>query len=164
MPPVPTDSAHVDATARVLDTLDHLLRVAAWPGAVWLAVQGVAKPFMEWRRKSIGRTIRDALEPDLKKLSALVDREEDCAEAHERVLERQAVMFGEFDNILSILTDNRSRIDEVNELLDQVFALDRRVDGERRREVDAMLAQLNHRRQAERRKDDEARAAAEDKR
>jgi hypothetical protein len=154
-------SGDANASERIASTLELLAKGGGLLGMLWAFLAKVLKPWIEARRKARVTEIRDAIAPEVDKLNDLIEREEQCAERNEELHDRQQIfherqqrIFGEFDQMLKILVDNRERINEQNDLLDQVFALDRRVDPDRRREIDVMLAELHQRRKDARRTED----------
>lgn len=147
--PAPTDP-HI--SERVASTLELLAKVAGSLTAVWLFLARVVKPYLDWRRASIGRTIREALKPELEQLSAIMEQEGDCATRMEQILKEQQLLFGDLDMLLDVVLDNSDRIDETNALLDAVgFAAERRTSADRTDDMIENLKRLSERRRARRR-------------
>jgi hypothetical protein len=154
-PPVDPD------TAKAINTvIEYGGKAAVSLASIWTFVTLIAKPFLAWRRKRdverrklLALEIRDILKPELDQLSKLPT----CTERIEIVLMRQAALFQDIDAFLHIASANTDRMDETNDLLDALgFTSDRRVDEDKRHEVQTMLDAVRTR-QIERR-----RAIAED--
>lgn len=141
---------------RLIELADYLARVVAAVGGLWVFVEKVAKPYSEWRkkrederRKALALEIRDILKPELEQLAQLPA----CTERIEVVLLRQSALFEDIDAFLHIAGSNTDRLDEVNDLMDAVgfTSGDRRVDDERRVEVQRMLGSVRGRQTQRRR-------------
>lgn len=153
MTPV-TPNAPPDIQERLASVAQTLITIGGALGMFWAFLAKVAKPWIEWRRKSIARTVREAIGPELKAMEALIAREETCAEGQEKILRRQNKIFDDVDTLLIVALDNRDRLDEFGQLLDAVgFDSDRRTDSEKRKQVDGMLSELRTRRKQESRED-----------
>jgi hypothetical protein len=144
-----------DFQKRAIDFADYAARLAAAAIAVWGLSEKVVKPFTEWRRRmteerkrALAIEMREILKPELDRLATLGQ----CADRIELVLKRQGVLFEDIDDFLEIATNSRDRLDETNELLDEVFHLERRVNSERRAHIDMLLVSLA-RRQSDRRRE-----------
>lgn len=135
-------------SGRALDVLEWGAKAALALLGMWGFLEKVAKPYTTWRRKHIATQIREALRPELDRMERLSG----CADRIELVLRRQDHLFKDIDDFLVVARTNTERIDETNDLLDEVFHLDRRVNPERRAHIDSILAGLA-RRQQDRRRD-----------
>lgn len=139
------------ASARLLDLADYLVRIGAGVVAVWGVVSKIGKPAYAFRAKilekrdtALAAKIRSILDPELQDLGRLGT----CTDQLETVLKRQREVFADLDNVLSVVSDNRDRIDETNDLLNVLgFSSDRRTPdtAERREEFDRMLVLLRER-------------------
>ena len=138
-------------TERLVDLLEYAARVAIPLGALKVFFVGVYKPFVTWRREHTAKTIREVLKPELDQLKSMIEDESGCAGQMKEVLTQMRTIFHDLDLFLEVSHDNRERQDETNELLDEVFGIERRVDLKRRKEIDDMLALLAERRKARRR-------------
>lgn len=136
---------------RFLDVLDYGARVAISLGGIKLFLAGIYKPFITWRREHTAKTIREVLKPELDQLRSMIEDESGCAGQMREVLVQMRTIFADLDMFLEVSHDNRERQDETNELLDEVFGIERRVDLKRRKEIDEMLTVLAERRKARRR-------------
>lgn len=148
-------------TTRLLDLADYLVKVGAALAAAWAFAVKVGKPAYEFRAKILERRnsvlaqkIRGILEPELQDLTRL----QTCTDELEVVLKRQREVFLDLDNVLGIVTDNRDRIDETNDLLNLLgFSSDRRAaNAERREEFDRLLTVLRNRNKVRARAEAEA--------
>jgi hypothetical protein len=142
-----------DATlpAHAVETIDFLVKLGGALGAAWVATTKIWKPYVEWRREHIAKVTREVLKPELDQLRALITSESGCAEHMEAAVRGLTQVFGEMDSWMALAIDNRDRLDETNDLLDEMFSLERRVDYERRAEIDALLAVLKERAKARKR-------------
>lgn len=140
-----------DLGQRIADVLDYGARVAISLGAVKLFLSGIYKPLVTWRREHTAKTIREVLAPELSQLQAIIEDESGCAGQMKDVLAQMRHIFVDLDLFLDVAHDNRDRQDETNELLDEVFGIERLVDPKRRKEVEEMLQVLADRRKARRR-------------
>jgi hypothetical protein len=136
---------------RAITLIDWIAKAAIGLGSVKVFLSGIYRPFMEWRKEHNARTIREVLKPELDQLRGLISEESGCAENMRLAVESIKQVFHELDAFLSIATDNRDRVNETNELLDEIFHLDRRVDHMREAEIDALLKMLGERRTVRRR-------------
>lgn len=151
-----------DALERLLDVAQFAAKAAIALGSVWAFLAKVGKPYLEWRRRWRRQELRGAFEQELQLLNSMVESASDCAEETEQTVIQVRSLFGDMDQVLEIATDNRERIDEINQLLDQLgFSSERRTDEERRAEIDVMLDSLNEQRRRRRRGD--TNPAAEEK-
>lgn len=145
-----------EAAKHVGDVLEFGGKAAVALGAIWAFVIGVVKPYSAWRSKRRAAEIRAALEPELKIIAALRDREEEVDRKLQLTLDRQSQVFDELELFLVVVGDNRDRQNETNALLDEVFASpDRRVNGVRRQAADEALEQLQGRVRMRRRRADD---------
>jgi hypothetical protein len=135
----------------MLDLIEWIAKAAVGLGSIKVFLAGIYKPFMEWRRKLVAQTVREVLAPELKQLQDIIAEESGCAESLKITARSMHEMFNDLDKMLVIATDNRARIDETNDLLDEVFNLDRRIDHERAAEIDALLTGLAERQKLRRR-------------
>jgi hypothetical protein len=139
-------------TERVASIIEWAAKAAIGLATLKVSLSGIYKPFATWRREHTARTVRDVLAPELSSLQQIITQEESCATRMEEVLEQTRMIFREFDDVLEVMMDNRERIDETNELLNEVgFSSERRVNDERRAEVQAMVDKLHERRKLRRR-------------
>lgn len=136
---------------RFLDIVEYGARIAIPLGAIKVFFAGIYKPFIVWRREHTAKTIREVLKPELDQLKSMIDDESGCAGQMKEVLSQMRTIFHDLDLFLEVSHDNRERQDETNELLDEVFGIERRVDLKRRAEIDEMLRVLSDRRKARRR-------------
>lgn len=136
---------------RVVDLLDYAARIVIPLGAIKVFVAGIYKPFITWRREHTAKTIREVLKPELDQLRSMIEDESGCAGQMREVLQQMRTVFHDLDLFLEVSQDNRERQDETNELLDEVFGIERRVDLKRRAEIDEMLKLLADRRKARQR-------------
>lgn len=132
-------------TARMVDLIDMLVKALIGLGAFWAALMKIAKPYHEWRKDSLVKTIRASMAPEIQQLKGIIEKEETCAGTMETVLDKMGDVFSDHDLLMEIVRDNRERHDETSELLDTVFQLDRRIDSEKRARIDAMIAELGDR-------------------
>ena len=130
---------------RAAATVQLLTAAAGLIGLLWVGLAKVVKPYQEWRRKHLASVVGEILGPVLERLRIAVQREEDCTQLQQRVLERQSVIFADMDAFLKLALDNAERHDETSELLDRVFGLERRVDFDQRKEIDNLLHTLRER-------------------
>lgn len=133
------------------DTLDFLIRLGGSVAALWVTVSKIWKPYIVWRRDHLAKVIREVLKPELEQLARQATREERCSDSMEKAIETMHEVFRDLDGYHVLAMDNRDRLDETNELLDQIFSLDRRVDWERKQEIDSLLVILKERAKARRR-------------
>lgn len=150
-PPVIEAATDPQFTQRLADVLDYGARVAISLGAIKLFFAGIYKPLVTWRREHTAKTIREVLKPELDQLKSMIEDESGCAGQMKDVLTQMRTIFNDLDLFLEIAHDNRERLDETGDLLDEVFGLERRVDLKRRAEFDEMLRVLGERRKARRR-------------
>lgn len=142
-----------EISARMLDVLEFLAKVAGSLGVVAAFVKGVWQPCRKWRQESLGKAIRAALAPELSAIAGIVTADEQCAEGLRAVTKRVGELAGDLDLFLELARDNRERQDEVAELLDAVgFSTDRRLSPERRVRGEEILNALIERRLAARRR------------
>lgn len=134
-------------TKRALDFAEFGAKLVVALGAMWAFVVKIVKPYSDWRKQRLAAELREILKPELDRLERLGA----CADRIEIVLERQSAMFNDIDDFMLIARTNTERIDETNDLLDEVFHLDRRVNADRRKVIDTILADLAHRQQNRRR-------------
>lgn len=140
------------AFERLLDILEFGAKAAIALGAVWAFIAKVATPLIEWRRRARKQELRTAFEAELQLLNSMVETANELVSDTEETVLQVRALFGDMDRVLEIATDNRERIDEINQLLDQLgFSSERRSDSERRAEIDAMLDSLNEERRRRRR-------------
>lgn len=137
--------------ARAVNLVEWAVKLALGLGSLKVFLAGIYKPFMEWRKEHNARTIRAVLKPELEQLRGLISEESGCAENMRLAVESIRQVFTELDAFLSIAQDTRDRQDETNDLLDEIFHLDRRVDHMREAEIDALLKMLAGRRTVRRR-------------
>lgn len=149
MTPATPEHLPPDVPERVVALLDFLARAGIGVAAFYASMQGVVKPFLEFRRAQrekqaavLAEQVKAILKPDLDRLNAIVGREETCADQNEKILARQTEIFRDMALFLEISQDNRERHDETSELLNQVFGLDRRIDLEQRKRIDTLLHEL----------------------
>jgi hypothetical protein len=148
--PAPTDPQIAEKVASVVELY---AKIAGALGAVWLGLAKVAKPYQEWKREHLATTMRDIFAAELTQLAEAVEAETSCAERMAKVLQRQEDLFDEFDLVIAVVHDTRDRQDETNQLLDALaFTSDRRSNGDRRAQVDEMIASLHESRNARRRR------------
>lgn len=136
---------------RAADVLDYAARITVSLVAIWAFVEKVGKPFASWRRKRLSSDLREILRPEFDRLERLGT----CADRIEVVLVRQDALFKDIDDFLTIARTNTERLDETNELLDEIFHLDRRVNTERRAHIDELLNALARRSQERQRRSGE---------
>lgn len=143
---------------KVASTLELYAKIAGGVGALWVFLAKVAKPYQEWQRERMATQMRAVFAPEIAKMNALFEKEDGCADRLEAVVTemqdlsaRQASTFDDLDTLLDIVRDNRERHDEHDALMDTVFGLDRRIDPDRRKEIDSMLRELQERHTARRR-------------
>lgn len=148
-----------DTQQRVADTVELFVKLAGALGIVWAFLVKVAKPYREWRHRQLTAAIRTALQPELKVVSELAAANNSVSAKLMLALERQSEIFDEFDLFVVVVADNRDRMEEMKELLDEAgFASrDRRQHADRRRRADEAMEQLQGRLIARRRKEDELR-------
>lgn len=127
------------------DTIDFLIKLGAAFGALWAGVAKIWKPYVQWRREHTANITREVLKPELDQLRALIESESGCAEHMEAAVRGLTQVFSEMDSWMGLAIDNRERLDETNDLLDEMFSLERRVDYERRAEIDSLLSTLKER-------------------
>lgn len=153
-PPVdPTLSQHAASTIEVW------AKVAGSLGIVWAFLEKVGKPYYAWRKQRYAAIVRDVLRDELDRLDDICEREEAIQAEQQRILERQSAIFSDLDTLIDIATDNRDRLDEMNELLDflGLASRDRRQDDDdRRQRLDGLLDVVTERRKQRRRHDDPA--------
>lgn len=154
MTPVDPTGGDAQASERIASTLELLAKAGGILGMLWAFLAKVAKPLIAWWRESQAKTIRTVLAPQLEKLDRLIEQEDGCTQRMERVLERVGEVFEEFDLVMAVTTYTQERQDETNDLLDEVFALDRRIDPVRRKRVEEMIQALHERRLGRRREVD----------
>lgn len=140
---------------RFADLLDYGARITVSLVAIWAFVEKVAKPYSAWRRRKMSTELREILRPEFDRL----ERVANCTDRIEMVLTRQSELFRDIDDFITIAKTNVERVDEINLLLDEVFHLDRRVNTERRSEIDELLFELGRRQQDRRRRADEENAS-----
>lgn len=152
MAPSPQDLPP-DSAERIGDVLEFGAKAALSVGAIWALIARVFKPLAEWTRKRRALAIRAALAPELAVIAALPEREEKL----DLALERQDRVFDEIDLFVTVMADNRERLDEMNDLLNAhgFASRDRRSASERRQFADEAMAELQGRMVARRRKDDQ---------
>lgn len=144
-------------TKAVNDVIEYGGKAAVSLTAVYAFVALIAKPFLTWRknhkielRRREADLIRDILKEDLARLSGVCDREEEIMTAQREMLARQAQIFNDTDRLIDVALDNRDRLDEMNELMDELGLASR---DRRERELvnDTVLKHLAERRRARRR-------------
>lgn len=128
---------------RVADVLDYGARLTVSLVAIWAFVEKIGKPYSTWRRRRLAEELREILKPELENLAAM----KKCTDHIDLVLTRQDALFRDIDDFLVIARTNTERIDETNDLLDEIFHLDRRVNTERRVKIDELLNTLARRQQ-----------------
>jgi hypothetical protein len=136
-----------ELSTRALDLAEFGAKFAIALGGIYALVEKVAKPYYEWRKKRLALELKELLAPELERLEML------GATAIEirTVLARQTEIFQDFDAFMVVARDHTDRLDETNDLLDEVFHLDRRFNSERRAEIDTLLSLLDKRQKARRR-------------
>lgn len=133
-------------TERAASTVELLIKSGSLLGMLWLGVTKVLKPYHDYRRNSLKAAMAEILEPTMAKMNEAIDKEADCAERQTVVYERQTALFEDIDLFLKLAEDSHARHDETNGLLDQLFGLERRIDHEKRQEVEGILKVLRNRR------------------
>jgi hypothetical protein len=144
-----TPTPSQDVTKRVLDVVEFGSKSALGIGSVWALLEKVIKPFYEWRKKHMANVIREILKDELATINHVAQDRKDFVEVVTRVFDRQGILFDDIDQFIEVSNDNRERVDEVNELLDAIgLSAERRMDPDRRKRVDTLLANLEERRVA----------------
>ena len=152
MTPTPPQPDDVHVAERVAATIELWAKIAGSAGIIAGFLKLIVKPFIEWRRESQARMVRDVLAPELEKMHRIIETEDGCARRMEVVLHSLREFFGDHDHLIAIATDNRDRLDEFNDLLSALgFSSERREDDERRLVIDRMITALTERRKARRR-------------
>lgn len=156
MNPPPPDVSP-EAAQRVANALEWLAKFAGSLLALWLFIARVGKPYFEWRDRQRATTIRAVLREELACLATISEREEANGKKLDLALARQDQVFGEIDLFVTVMADNRDRIDELNELLNEAgyASRDRRIAADRRRAADEAMAELQGRLRGRRRHDDQ---------
>lgn len=152
-------------TQKAIDLADYVARIAASLVVAWGAVEKIVKPLIEWRSKlriareaALTLKVRDVLKPELDDLKRLGV----CTDRLEVVLARQTEIFTDVDKLLTIVEDNRERLNETAGLLDAMgLTSDRRTDTVERQAFDVQIQQLRDRQRDRRRQEREVAAAAE---
>lgn len=143
-------SAEPELNDRLASIVEFFIKLSGGFVAVYAVVEKIGKPYFEWRKERLAQEIRKVLAPELERLGQLSI----CNERLEVVLDRQSALFRDIDNFIVIATTNTERIDETNDLLDEVFHLDRRSDGVKRQQIDQLLKDLAERQRARKRHED----------
>lgn len=130
---------------RLAAVVQLLVSASGLLGIVWVGLNKVSKPYLIWRRSHLGSIVSEILAPTLERMEAAVEREEGYQQEQQRIIERQTAIFEDLDLFLKVALDNRDRMDETNDLLDQMFSLERRVDLAQRKEIDQIIAVLRKR-------------------
>ena len=139
---------------RAASTVELLIKSGSLLGMLWLGVTKVLKPYHDYRRSSLKAAMAEILEPTLAKMNNAIEREVESAERQAVLYERQTVLFEDIDLFIKLAEDSHDRQDETNGLMDQLFGLERRIDHEKRVEVEGILKVLRNR-QRQRHKDGE---------
>lgn len=147
-------SNNPQVTERVAETIQLLVSAAGLLGLLWAGLQKVWKPYLVWRRSHLGSIVSEILAPTLERMEAAVEREEGYQVEQGRIIERQTAIFEDLDLFLKIAIDSRDRMDETNDLLDQMFSLERRIDLTQRKEIDNIIALLRQRALLRRRREE----------
>lgn len=157
MTPVTPDQTPPDWSNVAAEVATWLGRVAASVAGLYASLHVIYKPLQEYRKTyrerqatALAANVRSIIAPEIDRMNALADREETCLEGNERVLKLQRAIFEDVSSFLEISRDNRDRHDEMSELMDQVFGLDRRVDLEKRKRIDNLMTALRDRHQQRR--------------
>lgn len=140
-----------DLNVRAFDLIEWGAKAAIALGSIKVFLAGIYKPFMEWRKEHNAKTIREVLAPELAQLQQIIHDESGCADNMQTAVRAFAEVFNDLDRFLSITIDNRERIDETNDLLNEVFHLEQRLDRDRTAEIDALLSELAERQKQRRR-------------
>lgn len=153
-PLLPSSAPDPDTSKRVLDTLEFWAKAAGALGAIGVFVAKILKPYLDWRRKSLAKTLREVLAEELAKIDGLSAREPQLNEKLDRVLTRQDELFHDVDLFLTVAQDNQDRLDAFDEWLTAAGVNSDRRSEEDRRSINAVFDQLQERRKHRRRRDD----------
>lgn len=137
-PPTPADA---DVAARIAETLTLWTKIGGALLMLWGFIEKVAKPYHEWRKDSLARTIAEVLAPHIEELEARNNIRT------QSILAMLREFFGDHDRMLDVVMDNRERHDEMTDLLNAIgLSSERRTDEERRQMVDLLVGELRTRR------------------
>lgn len=139
-----------DLNARAFDIIEWGAKAAIGLGSIKVFLASIYKPFVEWRKEHNAKTIREVLAPELAQLQQMIHDESGCAENMQTAVRAFSEVFHDLDRFLSITIDNRDRIDETNDLLNEIFHLEPRARV-RTAEIEALLSELAERQKIRRR-------------
>lgn len=140
-----------DINARAFDIIEWGAKAAIGLGSIKVFLASIYKPFVEWRKEHNAKTIREVLAPELAQLQQMIHDESGCADNMQTAVRAFAEVFHDLDRFLSITIDNRDRIDETNDLLNEIFHLEPRIDRQRAAEIEGLLNELSERQKIRRR-------------
>jgi hypothetical protein len=136
---------------RALDVLELLAKAAIALGTIKLFLVGILKPYAEWRKEHTARTIRSVLGPELRQLNDIINKEDGCAKRLESAVATMRELFHDFDDIRQVVHAHNGQHEETNDLLNQVFGIERRMDFEKAEEINSLLVRLGNRADVRRR-------------
>lgn len=146
---------------RIADVAEWLVKVGGSLALMWGFLARVAKPYVEWRKRKLVESIREAVQPELTVMTSLKADHQAIVKKLDVSLARQSELFDEIELFITVIADHHDRLEEVRELLDEAgFASRDRRDPpdrerDRRRAADLALEELQGRLRRRRRQDHE---------